>query len=105
MSVLVRDTNKDKIYVFIKGAPERIDRNSIFKFKDFENIVASFSLGGYRTIGYGYKEVPSHKLNLYLEGERDTFEKDITALGLVAFENKLKADTRETIDKLNMSDI
>jgi magnesium-transporting ATPase (P-type) len=44
-------------------------------------------------------------LNLYLEGERDIFEKDITALGLVAFENKLKGDTRETIDKLNLSDI
>lgn len=28
------------------------------------------------------------------------FEKGITALGLVAFENKLKHDTRETIDRL-----
>ena len=55
MSVLVRDTVTDKHYVFIKGAPERIDRNSVLKFKEFENLVASFSLGGYRTIGYGYK--------------------------------------------------
>jgi len=105
MSVLVRETNTDKLYVFVKGAPERIDKNSVFRFKEFENLVASFSLGGYRTIGYGYKEVPNHKMNLYLEGERDIFEKDITALGLVAFENKLKGDTRETIDKLNLSDI
>ena len=40
-----------------------------------------------------------------MEAERDIFEKDIIALGLVAFENKLKGDTRETIDKLNLSDI
>jgi hypothetical protein len=36
-------------------------------------LVASFSLGGYRTIGFGFKEVPAEKVNLYLEGERDIF--------------------------------
>jgi len=55
MSVLARDTRTDKYYAFIKGAPERIDRNSVFKYKDFEHMVASFSLGGYRTIAYAYK--------------------------------------------------
>lgn len=73
MSVLVRDTATDKHYVFIKGAPERIDRNSVFRFREFENLVASFSLGGFRTIGYGYKEVSKDKLSQYLEGERDIF--------------------------------
>jgi magnesium-transporting ATPase (P-type) len=33
------------------------------------------------------------------------FEVDIIALGIVAFENKLKVDTRSTIDKLVESDI
>ena len=35
MSVLARDTVDNKYYVYIKGAPERIDRNSVFKFKEF----------------------------------------------------------------------
>jgi P-type E1-E2 ATPase len=33
------------------------------------------------------------------------FEQDIVALGLVAFENKLKNDTRVTMDRLIESDI
>ena len=58
MSVLVKDKANNKIYAFIKGAPEKIQKNSILKAKDYEKTVASLSLGGYRTIGYGYREVP-----------------------------------------------
>ena len=68
-------------------------------------MVASYSLGGYRTIGYGYKEIALDQLKTYLEGEREIYEADIKALGLIAFENKLKSDTRETIDRLVESDI
>jgi len=57
MSVFVRDTKANKYYVFVKGAPERIERNSKVKFIFFDTLVANLSLGGYRTIGYGYKEV------------------------------------------------
>ena len=35
MSVLVRDKKDNKYYSFLKGAPEKIDRNSIVKVKDF----------------------------------------------------------------------
>jgi len=34
---------------------------------------------------------------MYLNGEREIFETKIEAMGLVAFENKLKEDTKETI--------
>ena len=57
MSVLVRDKSDNKIYNFLKGAPERIDRNSILKVKGYDKKVSSLSLGGYRTIGFGYKVV------------------------------------------------
>ncbi len=40
-----------------------------------------------------------------MTGPREIFDKGITALGLVAFENKLKDDTRETILKLVESNI
>lgn len=105
MSVLVRDATQKKHYVFIKGAPERIDKNSVVKYSNFETLVSNLSLGGYRTIAYGYKEIDERELSKYLQGERDIFEQNITALGLAAFENKLKVDTRSTIDKLNESDI
>ena len=70
MSVLVRDKMNGKVYNFIKGAPERIDRNSIVKVKGYEKKVASLSLGGYRTIGYGYRVVEENEVEKYIKGER-----------------------------------
>ena len=55
MSVLVHDVTNDRHFIFIKGAPERIHKNSINKFEDFDHLVSNYSLGGYRTIAYGYK--------------------------------------------------
>lgn len=66
MSVLVRDKSDNKIYAFIKGAPEKIDKNSVLKVTEYEKTVASLSLGGYRTIGYGYRIVPEGEVKKYL---------------------------------------
>lgn len=70
MSVLVRDKFDNKIYAFIKGAPEKIQRNSVLKVNDYDKRVANLSLGGYRTIGYGYRIVPEEDLQKYLEDPR-----------------------------------
>ena len=71
MSVLVRDcSDEGKIYAFIKGAPEKIERNSVLKVHDYSRTVSSFSLGGYRTIGCGYRIVEEKELSRYLEGPR-----------------------------------
>lgn len=59
MSVLIRDKTDNKVYAFVKGAPERIERNSILKAKNYDKTVASLSLGGYRTIGFGYRVIPN----------------------------------------------
>lgn len=85
MSVLVKNCRTNRYFAFVKGAPERIDRNSVLKVKDYENLVSNLSLGGYRTIGYGYKEVLSTELDQYLTAPRDIYEDGIIALGLVAF--------------------
>lgn len=57
MSVLARDVNQNKYYVFVKGAPERIDKNSRVKYNYFETLVSNLSLGGFRTIAYGFKQI------------------------------------------------
>ena len=57
MSVLIRDTEDSKYYIFVKGAPEKIFKNSINKVPKYNSIVTSLSLSGFRTIGFGYKMV------------------------------------------------
>jgi magnesium-transporting ATPase (P-type) len=94
MSVLAYDIQERKYYAFLKGAPELIEKHSIVKFSSFDHLVTELSLGGYRSIAYAYKEVKPEEVQEYLEGDRLLFQKDIIALGIVAFENKLKVDTR-----------
>lgn len=57
MSVLIRDRSTNKIYNFIKGAPEKIILNSVIKVDKFDEIIASLSLGGYRTIAFGFRQI------------------------------------------------
>ena len=85
MSVLVKDPAVGKFYVFIKGAPERMNYNSTNKPNNFSATVESLSLSGYRTIAVGYKEVDTENVQTYMKAERGEYEKEITILGLVAF--------------------
>lgn len=94
MSVLARDKSDGKVYSLVKGAPEKIEGNSIVRVKGLEEKVVSLSLGGYRTIGFGYKIIPSNEVDQYMVCSREQFSSNITPLGLVAFENKLKHDTK-----------
>ena len=66
MSVLVRDEN-GKVYVFIKGAPERINHNSTNKPKNYSSTVEALSLSGFRTIALGYKVINSSEIDKYLK--------------------------------------
>ena len=74
MSVLVRDvTDNGKIYAFLKGAPEKVEKNSVFKVHDYAKTVSSLSLGGYRTIGCGYRVIEGDEIRKYMEGSREIF--------------------------------
>ena len=57
MSVLVRDMEDNKLYCFLKGAPEKIDRVGINRIEKYNKYVEDLCLGGYRTIGYSFKEI------------------------------------------------
>ena len=105
MSVLVRDPENGRIYVFIKGAPERIERNSISKPSNFAAVVESLSLSGFRTIAIGYKDVDPEELEKYMKADRELYEEEVKVLGLVAFENKVKSEAREAMQRLRESNI
>ena len=55
MSVLVRDPQTDKHYVFVKGSPEIIHHYSVKRVNDFDDFVKKLSFSGYRSIGFGFK--------------------------------------------------
>ena len=105
MSVLVKDPAAGKVYAFIKGAPERIYHNSTNKPENLLRTLESLSLSGLRTIAVAYKVINQADVQSYLTAERSFYEKDVKVLGLVAFENKVKDEAKETMNKLRESNI
>ena len=94
MSVLVRDNSSRKYYIFVKGAPERIQQKSTLKIAEFEKEYVHLSLNGYLTLGFGYKTIEEADVPRYLKLPRQQFEDLIISLGLVTFENKLRPETQ-----------
>lgn len=103
MSVLVRDRITSQHYIFVKGAPERIQKASNNKVMGFDKLLSDVSLAGLRCLAAAYRKV-DHPAE-WINSSRETFERDLTMLGLVTFDNKLKHDTVETIQKLTDANI
>lgn len=55
---------------------------------------------GLRVLGLGYKEVDPCEVKDLLAGERDEMERNLTFIGLLIMENKLKSDTPHVIREL-----
>lgn len=55
MSVLIRDVQADRYYVFAKGAPEKMHNYSTKKYNYFKSLISKLSYEGLRTIGFSYK--------------------------------------------------
>ena len=109
LSVVTLDKSDNKLYVFSKGAPEKI--LSMCKpetvCENFNEILEMMAMRGYRILGIGYKEIsPStmDKENLELY-ERNQAECDLNFLGFLILENKLKDDTSVCIARLIDADI
>ena len=105
MSVLVFDDESSKYFIFAKGAPEIIHNNSTVKFDYFDKEMQNVTYGGFRAIAYGYKQIPQSQVTKYLSESRDSYLKDITLLGFIMFENKLKPDALKTTEMLDQSGI
>ena len=106
MSVIVKEKNNHKFSFFMKGSVEMILK---FCAKDslpenFEKIVNFYSKQGYRIIMCAKKEL-NYSLKEILNFERNKFEKDLIALGIIIFENKLKEETIQTISELKNADV
>jgi magnesium-transporting ATPase (P-type) len=97
MSVLIRESQTGKCFVFVKGNPEMIHKYSSTKFAGFGEFIKKMSFSGYRSIGFGYKEVRAEEIDAMLNGTREEFLRNTELLGVVTFVNQLKDDAVSTI--------
>ena len=99
MSVIAKDENKYKVYS--KGSPEKIKElcNETSLPENYDSILENLSKKGYRILSLAYKETNSNYL------KREEAESNLIFAGFLIFENKLKDDTKEVIEKLKNADI
>ena len=100
MSVIVFDIERKKTFLFCKGAPEKI--KSLCKSSsvptNFEKSLDVLTLKGNRVLGLGFREIdPNESFN---DASQETLEQSINFLGFLIFENQLKKNSAETIEKL-----
>ena len=101
MSVVCRLSGASEFRVFVKGAPERITDLCLDESlpPNYEKVLASYTIEGYRVIALAYKDVDSDCM------VRDETESNLTFLGLLVMENKLKPESSEVIEKLHLCDV
>ncbi|EGW33290.1 uncharacterized protein SPAPADRAFT_55183 [Spathaspora passalidarum NRRL Y-27907] len=93
MSVIVK-SDKGSL-VFTKGAPEVMQEICQVDTlpSNYEEILHHYTHSGYRVIACGYKQIKEVT-------NRQHAESELIFTGFIVFENKLKASTKETLQKL-----
>ncbi|XP_076085924.1 polyamine-transporting ATPase 13A3-like isoform X2 [Mytilus galloprovincialis] len=108
MSVIVRNLIDDHFELYCKGAPEMIASlcNPQSVPEDFQSKLSSYTQHGYRVIAMGWKPLSS-KMNFVKvqRVQREQVERDLTFLGFLVMENKLKPETTAVIQELKEADI
>ncbi|EFA04812.1 polyamine-transporting ATPase 13A3 isoform X2 [Tribolium castaneum] len=106
MGVIIRKLGAQHFEYYSKGSPEMILNfvRSDSVPDDFHDVLESYTQEGYRVIALAHKELKLSyaKVN---KVQRDAIEKDMTLLGLIVLENRLKPETTPCIQALNEASI
>ncbi|OCT80712.1 hypothetical protein XELAEV_18027526mg [Xenopus laevis] len=108
MAVVARILGEKKMDAYVKGAPEVIA--SLCKPEtvphDFASVLEEYTKQGYRVIALAHRKLESkiswHKVQNI---SRDAIESNMTFLGLIIMQNKLKEETPSVLEDLRRANI
>nr|XP_042900067.1 polyamine-transporting ATPase 13A3 [Parasteatoda tepidariorum] len=108
MSVVTKSERSHSFEVFLKGAPEIVasicQKDTVPD--DMKVILDSYSSKGFRVIAFASKTLNQDVTITHIEKmKREDFEKNMTFLGLLVLENKLKDGTVSALQLLRDADI
>ncbi|XP_021392483.2 putative cation-transporting ATPase 13A4 [Lonchura striata] len=104
MSVIAQEIGGDP-QAFIKGAPETVAMLCRAETvpSNFESKLLLYTAQGFRVIGLACKSLQAGKLPAALT--REEVESDLTFLGLLIMENRLKRETKPVLEELTAAHI
>ncbi|PVD35316.1 hypothetical protein C0Q70_02276 [Pomacea canaliculata] len=103
MSVITRQLGAQHFNLFVKGSPEMIASLSLPHSVplNFHDVLTKYTQHGYRVIAFGKKQLPSKLRYAKIQRlQREQVECNLTFLGLLVMENRLKPQTTPVIHKL-----
>ncbi|KAJ6587027.1 hypothetical protein DFH09DRAFT_1142340 [Mycena vulgaris] len=102
MSVVVKRLKSSSMEIYVKGAPEVMtdicDRDSLPH--DYDDLLSYYTKRGYRVIAIAGKSIDGLSWLKAQRMKREQAESGLRFLGLIIFENKLKAGTTPAIHAL-----
>ncbi|KAL9048846.1 MAG: hypothetical protein Q9162_007517 [Coniocarpon cinnabarinum] len=106
-SVVVRQFGSPTGQIYLKGAPEcmkEVCRLDSFP-QDYDELLNFYTHRGFRVIGCATKTIPKLNWVKVQKMKREEAESDLTFLGFIVFENKLKPATADIIHELAVANI
>lgn len=106
-SVVVGQSGSTGGDVYVKGAPECMNEicDPQTLPNDYEDLLGYYTHRGFRVIACATKHITSLDWLQVRKMTRQNAESDLTFLGFIIFENKLKEATTEVIEELNEANI
>uniref|UniRef100_A0A673TDB0 Cation-transporting ATPase n=1 Tax=Suricata suricatta TaxID=37032 RepID=A0A673TDB0_SURSU len=103
MSVIAQVAGDDHLHVYMKGAPEMLARfcKSETVPKNFPQELGNYTVQGFRVIAFAHKALKMEKLSEVENLAREMVESDLTFLGLLIMENRLKKETKPVLKELH----
>ncbi|KAK2463191.1 hypothetical protein APHAL10511_004846 [Amanita phalloides] len=102
MSVVVKRLKSNSMEIYVKGAPEVMvdicDRDSLPE--DYDDLLSYYTKRGYRVIAMAGKSIDGLTWLKAQRMKREQAESGLRFLGLVIFENRIKAGTTPAIQAL-----
>ncbi|KAM4771098.1 putative cation-transporting ATPase 13A4 [Rhinophrynus dorsalis] len=107
MSVIAQVIGTDELFVFLKGAPEMVIQFSLPETvpENFQKELELYTMQGFRVIALAYKALVTNRHPYVKCLERKEAESDLTFLGLLVMENKIKPETKPVIQELHAANI
>ncbi|XP_038301816.1 probable cation-transporting ATPase 13A5 isoform X2 [Canis lupus familiaris] len=107
MSVVAQLAGEDHFHVYVKGAPEMLAKfcKSETVPKDFPQKLRSYTIQGFRVIALAHKALKIEKLSEVQNLAREKVESELTFLGLLIMENRLKKETKLVLKELSEAHI
>ncbi|KAG8231344.1 hypothetical protein J437_LFUL012254 [Ladona fulva] len=105
MSVITRTLGERNMHLYCKGAPERV-QSMCLPHTDFNQVLMEYTSRGYRVISLAYRVFePKFSWHHAQKAKREQVEKDLTFLGLLIMQNKLKPESAPVIYELKTAGI